>query len=295
MSVDDAVMAIQESCNSYKQSGERCYKISHSFPFDVALCTVEKGNQLINVLSSVGLLHEVLCIIVVDEVHLVADAQRGELLNVMLSKITFQNHLEKTLHQNTNGTSQQSFMSQNPKDFASGSHFSPPFIQIVAMSATLSNLKSIARWLNAEQYETSYRPIDLKEMIYCENWLMIYEPKLQNNLENDSPSITKRNGKENWITIEPSWDKEIQNQHTSESLPSYNHLSIKSISQGSSTSTSTKKQKQHDPVVSIVLNSLSLRMNTLLFCSTKKGTESTAKTIAHACQNMSVDNSIGKE
>lgn len=42
-------------------------------------------------------------------------------------------------------------------------------IQIVAMSATLPNSELLTNWLQAEYYQTDFRPIELKEMIKVGN------------------------------------------------------------------------------------------------------------------------------
>lgn len=44
-------------------------------------------------------------------------------------------------------------------------------IQIIGLSATLPNLSELADWLSAEKYETQFRPIQLHEMIMCDNEL----------------------------------------------------------------------------------------------------------------------------
>ena len=55
---------------------------------DIAICTIEKANSLVNRLmeekkvSSLG-------VVVVDEMHMIGDGHRGYLLELMLSKIRF--------------------------------------------------------------------------------------------------------------------------------------------------------------------------------------------------------------
>jgi DNA polymerase theta len=45
-------------------------------------------------------------------------------------------------------------------------------IQLIGMSATLPNLESLANWLDAQLYQTNYRPISLIESIKFENNLI---------------------------------------------------------------------------------------------------------------------------
>ncbi|XP_074546756.1 DNA polymerase theta [Halichoeres trimaculatus] len=105
---------------------------------DVAVCTIEKANSLINRLieeDSMGLLG----MVVVDELHMVGDSGRGYLLELLLTKIRF---IAKK--QNTTGSLSEG-------------------VQIIGMSATLPNLSLLASWLGAELYQTDYRPVPLQE------------------------------------------------------------------------------------------------------------------------------------
>ncbi|KAM4603375.1 DNA polymerase theta [Polymixia lowei] len=105
---------------------------------DVAVCTIEKANSLINKLieeDSMGLLG----MVVVDELHMVGDSGRGYLLELLLTKIRF-----IAQKQNTTGSLSEG-------------------VQIVGMSATLPNLSLLAGWLGAELYQTDYRPVPLQE------------------------------------------------------------------------------------------------------------------------------------
>ncbi|XP_054459580.1 DNA polymerase theta isoform X2 [Anoplopoma fimbria] len=105
---------------------------------DVAVCTIEKANSLINKLieeDNMGLLG----MVVVDELHMVGDSGRGYLLELLLTKIRY-------IAQKQNATGSLS-----------------EGVQIVGMSATLPNLTLLASWLGAELYQTDYRPVPLHE------------------------------------------------------------------------------------------------------------------------------------
>ncbi|MCI4386592.1 hypothetical protein PGIGA_G00064270 [Pangasianodon gigas] len=92
---------------------------------DVAVCTIEKANGLINRLIEDNRM-DLLGIVVVDELHMLGDSGRGYLCS--------------------------------DKSSSDG-------VQIVGMSATLPNLDLLARWLNAELYHTDYRPVPLMEWV----------------------------------------------------------------------------------------------------------------------------------
>ena len=55
---------------------------------DVAVCTIEKANGLVNRLMEDGQLHTV-GTIVVDEMHLIGDSSRGYLLELLLTKVLY--------------------------------------------------------------------------------------------------------------------------------------------------------------------------------------------------------------
>ncbi|KAK9955417.1 hypothetical protein ABG768_015297 [Culter alburnus] len=110
---------------------------------DVAVCTIEKANGLINRLIEEDKL-DLLGIVVVDELHMLGDSGRGYLLELLLTKIQY--------------------IAQKKSARDSGQSTSPG-VQIVGMSATLPNLDLLARWLNAELYSTNYRPVPLMEWV----------------------------------------------------------------------------------------------------------------------------------
>eukprot|EP00931_Biecheleriopsis_adriatica_P092095 TRINITY_DN6591_c0_g2_i1.p1 TRINITY_DN6591_c0_g2~~TRINITY_DN6591_c0_g2_i1.p1 ORF type:complete len:2016 (-),score=351.16 TRINITY_DN6591_c0_g2_i1:69-6116(-) len=100
-------------------------------PFDIAVCTIEKANALVNFLVEQGQLAELVGTLVVDELHLVGDGSRGYLLEIFLSKVLFL----------------------------------APSLQVIGLSATLPNVEDIARWLDAVLYQTNYRPVPLSEFV----------------------------------------------------------------------------------------------------------------------------------
>lgn len=125
---------------------------------EVAVCTIERANILLTQLLDERR-EDQLKMVVIDEIHMLADSQRGFLLEVMLSKIRYS---------------------------------LPHQVQIVGMSATLPNIADLATWLDATLYTTEYRPVDLKVRICLGKQL--YDVKLsdsqrENDQENASDSI----------------------------------------------------------------------------------------------------------
>nr|XP_020645197.1 DNA polymerase theta [Pogona vitticeps] len=112
---------------------------------DVAVCTIERANGLINRLIEEKALDS-LGTVVVDELHMLGDSQRGYLLELLLTKIRFLTERMKNKQTSTDSP------------LSSG-------VQIVGMSATLPNLGLLASWLNAELYQTDFRPVPLVEQV----------------------------------------------------------------------------------------------------------------------------------
>ncbi|CAK0869517.1 unnamed protein product [Prorocentrum cordatum] len=119
--------------------------------FDVAVCTIEKANALVNHLITEGKLADSVGTFVVDELHLVGDGSRGYLLEVTLSKVLY---LAKDA-------------------------------QVVGMSATLPNVADIASWIGGALYQTSYRPVPLREYILSNGQLLNPDGSLEREVRMD--------------------------------------------------------------------------------------------------------------
>jgi helicase len=94
--------------------------------YDVIITTNEKSDSLLRHRAK---WMDQISLVIADEVHLLNDAERGPTLEVVLARL----------------------MQVNPD------------IQILALSATISNVDEMAGWLRAEQVTTEWRPVTLKE------------------------------------------------------------------------------------------------------------------------------------
>ncbi|MCJ2513863.1 MAG: DEAD/DEAH box helicase [Candidatus Thermoplasmatota archaeon] len=102
------------------------------FRYDVIVCTSEKADSLLR--HGVNWVDKVK-VLVIDEIHLINDPDRGPTLEVIISRF-------KTL---------------NPKT------------QIIALSATIKNADDLSTWLNAKLIKSYWRPVPLKEGVCLKN------------------------------------------------------------------------------------------------------------------------------
>ncbi len=100
--------------------------------------------------------------VVVDELHLISDSHRGYLLELLLTKLLLHGHIRK-----------QRQLQPPPGPTAQDDDQN---IQIVGMSATLSNLPVLASWLQAAIYTTDFRPIPLTEVVYSKDHVYLVKP-----------------------------------------------------------------------------------------------------------------------
>jgi helicase len=98
---------------------------------DIVVLTTERADSIIR--HQPEWIHD-LGITVIDEVHLVNDQSRGPTLEMVTAK------LRQLL----------------------------PKMQIIALSATISNADDIAGWLDANLVSSDWRPVDLKEGVYLD-------------------------------------------------------------------------------------------------------------------------------
>ncbi|MEM2104457.1 MAG: DEAD/DEAH box helicase [Candidatus Bathyarchaeia archaeon] len=103
--------------------------------YDIIVATNEKADSLLRHRAK---WMDELSLIVADEVHLLNEAERGPTLEVVLARI----------------------MQTNPD------------VQILALSATISNVEEIAGWLKAQHVTTEWRPVTLKEGVLLNNEIM---------------------------------------------------------------------------------------------------------------------------
>ncbi|KAI3556340.1 DEAD/DEAH box helicase [Colletotrichum abscissum] len=144
--------------------------------FDIGVCTIEKANALVNTaIDDCTIKH--LKSVVLDELHMIDDDHRGYLMELMGTKLL-------TL---------------------------PQPVQIIGMSATMSNISLLATWLGAHSYETRYRPVPIEEHLVYEG--NIYPATTTSELLKTAKNLntaTQKTGSRATRRIEPSGHKEFQ-------------------------------------------------------------------------------------
>jgi helicase len=98
--------------------------------YDVIISTNEKADSLLRHRSP--WIADV-SVVIADEIHLITEADRGPTLEVVLTRL----------------------LKLNPR------------IQMIALSATIKNAKEIGEWLKAVPITTEWRPVPLREGVYC--------------------------------------------------------------------------------------------------------------------------------
>ncbi len=100
--------------------------------FDILIATSEKVDSLLR--HRAKWLGSAISVVVIDEVHLINDPGRGPTLEILTARLR----------------------QLNPK------------MQVLALSATIKNSNEIADWLDAELVTSEWRPVPLREGVYCQ-------------------------------------------------------------------------------------------------------------------------------
>jgi helicase len=97
---------------------------------DIVVATSEKVDSLLR--NAAPWLSRI-TLLVVDECHLIASPDRGATLEMVIAKLRHRN----------------------------------PAMQVIALSATVGNPGALAGWLDAELVTSEWRPVDLREGVFC--------------------------------------------------------------------------------------------------------------------------------
>jgi DNA polymerase theta len=152
-------------------------KISAKFPdrTGVVVCTIEKANALVQSMTENGTLGDSISAVIVDELHMVDDEDRGYLLELLLTKLKFGCAPSDPV-ENADGTSGANgtqaaagLVTQMLGSAASTGH-PQPSVQLIGMSATLPNVDLIGRWLDAAVFSTDFRPVRITAYTMYERW-----------------------------------------------------------------------------------------------------------------------------
>ncbi len=122
------------------------------FRYDIIVCTSEKADSLLR--HGINWVDKVR-VLVIDEIHLINDPDRGPTLEVIISKF-------KALNKKT---------------------------QIIALSATIKNADELSLWLNAKLIKSDWRPVPLKEGVCLKNKITYDNGKTITVNENEKKSL----------------------------------------------------------------------------------------------------------
>lgn len=129
-----------EKCREFKQKYGHLFRIALSIgdidsadsflaEYDIIVCTAEKLDSLLR--HKTPWISRV-AVVVVDEIHLLTDVERGPTLEILLTI------LRRLL----------------------------PKLQLIALSATIGNPKELADWLKAKLVFDTWRPVKLRQGVY---------------------------------------------------------------------------------------------------------------------------------
>ncbi|WZZ24164.1 hypothetical protein YC2023_007565 [Brassica napus] len=179
--------------------------------------------------------------IIVIVLHMVGDQHRGYLLELMLTKLLYA--AGEGSSESSSGESSWSSNGKNDPDHG---------LQIVGMSATMPNVGAVTDWLQAALYQTEFRPAPLEEYIKVGN--IIYNKKME--VVRTLPKAADMGGKD------PDHIIELCNE-----LMAFANMYSNLAQEG---------KLRCNITIQVVQEGNSV----LIFCSSRKGCESTARHIA---------------
>ncbi|KAG5504851.1 hypothetical protein GH5_05482 [Leishmania sp. Ghana 2012 LV757] len=183
---EEKTMALQPLAAAFDFIVEGHYGSSGRFPLSEApavyVCTIEKANSLLNHLLEEGRADEVGAV-VVDELHMVGEPRRGATLELFLSKLLMISAARQRQCDSVDAPASQRCGSASgapPGQLEEEEHelegfhpstvvtrtakaaMDPGPLQIIGMSATVPNLRTLAEWLRASCFECDFRPVPLR-------------------------------------------------------------------------------------------------------------------------------------
>ena len=189
---------------------------------DIAVCTIEKANALVNTAIEGCTINE-LGIVVLDELHMIQDDHRGYLMELIASKLLC---LERS-------------------------------VQIVGMSATLTNTEILAKWLDAKSYSTKYVPIPIQEyLVYDRSIYPVSTSSAFLKTASRLSSTQPLSGVSPTRVIQISEHNELRNPLT-------------------------------NAVISLAIETANAGYGALIFCSGRQGCQSTASLVSEAMPVLS--------
>ena len=189
---------------------------------DVAICTIEKANALVNTAIEDCSIND-LGVVVLDELHMIDDDHRGYLMELMASKLL---SLERS-------------------------------VQIVGMSATLTNTEILAKWLDAKYFNTKYVPVPVEEyLVYDRSIYPVSTSSAFFKTTSQLNSIQPLSNLSPTRVIQDSEHSELRNPLT-------------------------------NAVISLAIETAKASYGALIFCSGRQGCQSTALLVSEAMPGLS--------
>ena len=138
----------------------------------MAVTTIEKASSTVSRLAEEGRLDE-LCCVVVDELHMVGDPDRGAALESLLAKLRYAARKKgeaEGRRRSSSWNNPSSWTEAGRRREGTADNRGEQGLQIVAMSATVSHptLERLAGWLDARLFCTNFRPVPLQEHVVCD-------------------------------------------------------------------------------------------------------------------------------